>query len=112
MQKKAEERIQQEIFMWYWNTRCLPIHNPREIIYHIPNEGKNNGQLTAIGLYPGAADLVFTLNGKHYYCEVKDDKGTQSPNQKKFQKHIEHCGHQYHVVRSLEQFQTLIRAIL
>lgn len=112
-QKKAkmnreEDKIQQTIYQWFWNNYCLPIHTPREIIYHIPNEGKNNSHLTRIGLYPGASDLVFTFRGHHYYCELKTDKGTQSPNQKKFEKHIKQCGYVYFICRSLDQFKLFI----
>jgi hypothetical protein len=106
--KREEDKIQQEIFVWYWNNYCLPICTPREIMYHIPNEGKDNGRLVSIGLMPGAADLVFTYRGQHYYCEIKTEKGTQSPNQKKFQKHIEQCGYIYFICRSLLQFQNFI----
>lgn len=102
---KSESRIQQEIWQFYWNTYCLPIHSPREIIFHVPNEGKDNGRLIAVGLYPGASDLVLTFLGKHYYCEVKDLVGVQSKNQKKFQAHIEQCGYEYFLVRSLEEFK-------
>lgn len=110
--KKSESRIQQEIFVWYWNMYCLPVRDPREIIYHIPNEGKENAKLTSVGLYPGAADLIFTYKGQHYYCEVKEpERGRQSPNQKKFQKHVEQCGYKYFIVYSLHEFQQLIESI-
>ena len=110
MQSKSESRIQQEIYMWYWNMYCLPSHDPREIIYHIPNEGKDNAKLVKVGLYPGAADLVFTYRGRHYYCEVKEpERGKQSPNQIKFQKHVEQCGYVYFIVFSLDEFKQFIK---
>jgi len=108
---KSESKIQQEIFVWYWNGYCLPIHDRRELILHIPNEGKDNGRLVPVGLYPGASDLLFTFRGQHYYCEVKDAKGKQSPNQKKFQAHVEQCGYEYFIVRSLEEFKQLLKVL-
>ena len=108
---KSESKIQQEIFRWFWNNYCLTSHKPRGIMYHVPNEGANNGRLVPIGLYSGCADLVFTYKGEHYYCEVKDATGKQSPNQLKFQKHIEDCGHVYFVVRSLEEFITKLESL-
>jgi hypothetical protein len=110
--KREEEKIQAEIYKWFWNTYCLKHHEPREIIYHVPNEGKNNGRLVSIGLYPGCADLIFTLQGVHYYCELKTAKGTQSPNQKKFQAHVEQSGYTYFICRSLKDFQEKIRLLL
>jgi hypothetical protein len=109
--KRKEDKLQQAIYQWYWNEYCLPIHTPREVIYHIPNEGKNNSHLTDIGLYPGAADLVFTFRGRHYYCELKTDIGRQSPNQLKFQRHIEQTGHVYFICRSLSEFKNIIETL-
>lgn len=108
---KSESKIQQEIYRYYWNNFCLPNKEPREIIYHIPNEGKGNGRLISVGLYPGASDLVFTYKGQHYYCEVKDLTGKQSTNQIKFQKHVIQSGYKYFVVRSLGEFQMELRKI-
>lgn len=109
--KRTEDKLQQLVFQWFWNEYCLIIHTPREIIYHIPNEGKNNGHLTQIGLYPGAADLVFTFRGKHYYCELKTEIGKQSDKQIKFQQHIEQTGNVYFLCRSLEQFKEFIKSL-
>lgn len=108
----SESRIQQDCFRWFWNTYCLPtswkIQGHREIIYHIPNEGKDNGKLISVGLYPGASDLVFTWKGKHIYYELKDHKGTQSPSQKKFEAHLVDIGYEYYLSRSLKEFKELI----
>jgi hypothetical protein len=105
---RQEEVIQAKIFQWFWNNYCLKFHNPREIIFHVPNEGANNGRLVSIGLYPGCADLIFTWKGQHHYCEIKTPTGTQSPNQKKFENHVKQAGYKYHLCRSLEEFQQLI----
>ena len=83
---KSESKIQQEIFVWFWNKFCLPKCEPREVIFHVPNE--NQHRLVNIGVLPGVSDLVFTWKGRHYYCEVKDNKGKQSGNQIKFENHI------------------------
>ena len=36
----SEARIQQEIVMWYKNTYCLEHHDPRCMIFSVPNEGR------------------------------------------------------------------------
>ena len=102
--KQAENKIQQEIFTHFWNAYCLPSCNPREIMYHIPNEGKGNGKLVPLGLYKGASDLVFSWRGITYYCEVKTATGVQSPAQKQFEKHLLQVGLPYFIVRSLDEF--------
>jgi hypothetical protein len=106
--KREEEKIQAEIYRWFWNTYCLKFQEPRELMYHVPNEGKDNGRLVGIGLYPGCADLVFTWKGEHHYLELKAPKGTQSPNQKKFEAHVKQSGYKYHLCRSLEEFKQII----
>lgn len=109
---KAEDLVQQEIFRYYWNTYCLPKHQPREFILHIPNEGKDNGKLASIGLYSGASDIVFSCKGIIYFCEVKTVTGTQSPNQKKFETHVTQSGFTYFLVRSLEDFKKFLEKVL
>lgn len=112
---KSEDRIQQEIFVWYQNNYCLPIHNPRCMILHIPNEGKPD--LVRIGLYPGAADLLVIhkhpewLQPVWFFFEVKTETGTQSPNQKKFEGHCNQMSVNYYLGRSLSDFQQLITQI-
>ncbi len=76
---KSESRIQQEIVTWYKNNYCLQHHNPRCMIFSIPNEGLFQTaslsmpkrfmvilkqaikrllfKLISTGLYPGCADL-------------------------------------------------------
>jgi len=42
------------------------------MIFHIPNEGKNNAHLTKLGLYPGAADnLIIAPDGTAYFVDLK-----------------------------------------
>lgn len=100
---KSESKIQQEFVQWFNNNYCLIHHNPRWMILHIPNEGKNNGKLVSIGLYPGVADLLIVApNGKSFFIEVKAQGGNQSPNQKKFEKHCNQTGVNYWIVDNIE----------
>lgn len=110
MQKKSEAKIQAEIFQWYWNNYCLPIHNPRQLIFHVPNQ-KQMG-LNNIGLYPGASDLVVVHNSKVLMIEVKEpSNGRQSDNQKKFQSHCLQSGIKYFIVFALDDFKRIIFAL-
>lgn len=110
---KAEEKIQQECFVWFWNTHCLKMHSPREIIFHVPNEGKGNGRLTSVGLIRGMADLIVTFKGLLLFIEVKTPSGRQSPAQRTVEAHVVgmHQIYQYHLVRSLEEFKNIINSI-
>lgn len=107
---QSESKIQSEIFKWYWNNYCLPIHNPRQMIFHVPNQkqiGLNN-----IGLYPGVSDLVIIHNGNVFMIEVKEpEHGKQSENQKKFESHCIQSLISYAIVFSLEEFKNIIFAL-
>jgi len=111
LERRAEDSIQQEIFMWYNNTYCLLHHTPRRMIFSVPNEGKP--ELVRTGLYPGASDLlVFHHVGRPpLFIEVKTPSGIQSPNQKDFEAHVTSLGMEYYLVRSLENFKEVIASI-
>lgn len=57
--------------------------------FSIPNERECSvemmGNLKALGLYPGIADLGVVVDGKIHFLEVKDAKGVQSAAQRDFQ---------------------------
>ena len=60
-------------------------------------------RLKTMGLRSGASDLVVVLPGRVMFVEVKTPTGKQSPAQVKFQQTVEALGHEYIVVRSVEE---------
>jgi len=112
---KAENKIQAEIVQWYTNNYCLKHHNNRALIFSVPNElGKENAiqtlQAKATGLLSGVSDLVvITPKSKVLFVELKTEIGKQSQSQKEFETRVSLLGFQYHIIRSLEQFQNLIK---
>lgn len=107
---KSEDAIQQEIVMWYRNTYCLKKHNPRNILFSVPNDSKNSvEQMRKIstGLYAGVSDIIVIHFGEVYFIEVKTEIGRQSNKQKEFQELIENQGFKYYLVRSLKEFQKI-----
>lgn len=132
---KTEAKIQQECLIWFNNNYCLQRHEPRLIMFSIPNElgGEVGGllkrlgfsskiinevvsyiikKMTLIGLLKGACDTIVVLPNKTLYVEFKTNKGTQSEAQKDFQSRIEQLGQSYHLVRSIEQFKSVIQSAL
>ena len=107
--KKSESKIQQEIWSYFWNTFCLPKHEPREMIFHVPNE--NQHRLIRIGVYPGCSDLVISWRGSIYFVEVKTEKGRQSLNQEQFERHCNQSGFIYVLVRSLDEFKEFLLSL-
>ena len=85
------------------------------LIFHVPNERR--GGIGAImhfkrmGVRPGVADYLMFTN-RNAAIEIKDDKGKQRKGQEKFQRDWESLGHLYFVVRTLEEFQGIVTALI
>lgn len=111
MKDKTESKIQSEICCWFRNNYCLNHHDPKCLIFSVPNDGKNmmeQMRKKSTGLLAGASDLIVVLPNRIIFVEVKDEKGTQQPNQKQFQSDIEKLGFEYILVRSLDEFKISI----
>lgn len=109
-----ENRIQAMMVQWFNNTYCLKHHSPRYVIFSIPNGGTRNKleamTLKATGLLAGASDLVLVMD-KIYFIEVKTNVGIQSDVQKDFQKRVQKLGHEYKLIRSLDEFKLWIQSL-
>ena len=112
---KTEARIQQEIIQWFTNNYCLKFHNPRSIIFSVPNGINTNPvqamQLKATGLLAGASDTIVVHRGSIYFCEIKNEIGVLSPEQKDFALRIDLNGFRYVVFKSLEEFQEFVLSL-
>lgn len=108
--ERYEDSIQQEIIMWFRNNYCLKFHNPRYVVYSVPNDGKDvkeQMRKKATGMLPGVSDFIIDTGISVLYVEVKDEKGRQKPAQEEFQQRVEALGREYWLVRSLKDFQEL-----
>jgi len=105
----SEDQIQQQIFTFYNNNYCLKNHNPRHIIFSVPNGGSRNiveaKKMKATGILAGVSDLIIINEHKTLFIEVKTLKGTQSEVQEDFEKRVSSLGFEYILVRSLEDFK-------
>lgn len=108
----SEDQIQQQIFTWYNNKYCLKNHNPRHIIFSVPNGGSRNileaKKMKLTGTLAGVSDLIIIQQNKTIFVEVKTEKGIQSDVQKDFQTRVSNLGFEYLIVRSLEDFKNKI----
>jgi len=94
---------------WAW---CQKTH-PALLIFHVANERKAHVQyhvkMKRKGVLAGVADfLVFPLDGRKIAIELKDDKGVQDADQKKFQRRWEAAGGLYFIARTVADFQFII----
>lgn len=110
-----ENQIQAQIVTWFNNEYCLKNHNPRCLIFAVPNGGTRNIReamtMKATGTLSGVSDLILILPNRLIFCEVKAEKGKQSESQKEFQKRVEILGFEYWLVYSLQEFQNMTNII-
>ena len=111
---REESKIQSECFIWYNNNFCLKFHNPRGMMFSVPNElGGRNKVGTALarstGLMAGVSDAILILpNSKIIFIEFKTAKGRQTEKQKEFEERVKKHGYEYFIIRSLDEFKKLI----
>jgi hypothetical protein len=94
----SENEIQNQIIDWSRANDVLSIVVPNEL-------ARNN---KSVKIEKGCSDLIVCIFGSTIYVELKDYRGTQKPDQIKFQLKIEKLGHEYFICRSLDQFKTII----
>ena len=106
-----ESRLQSEMYIWFHNTypdlrgcMCYNLNNAAHKIAGV--------EAKAMGLQAGRSDMVLYFNGIAYMIEVKTPDGTQSKNQKEWQSIIEAQGFEYYIVRTLDEFKSLILTII
>lgn len=107
----SEEKIQGECYMWFHNT----FPHLRGLLCYNLNNSKNKiagNRNKALGLQKGRSDLVLYYQGKAYMIEMKDEDGTQSPDQKKWEAIIIQQGFTYTILRDLDQFKEYIISIV
>jgi len=106
--KKLEELIQFKCVEWFNET--YPDYRMR--LYHNfqnPKDAIQGSFLIGQGLRKGVADLTLMIPQGVVYIEMKTPKGTQKPDQCKFQKECDKLNTPYHIARSLQDFQNIIK---
>lgn len=100
-----EAALQEDIVRWFRKF------HKNEIIFYVPNELAYNraAEMKKRGLLRGVSDLVVLLkDGRALFCELKSEEGKQSTEQRAFQRKVERLGFQYHLIKTLKQFQDVI----
>jgi hypothetical protein len=105
MGRNDEAHIQKFICQW------LKLHN--YFFHSIPNElagadaAIRMSRFKTLGLRSGAPDLIVYLNNAIVCLEVKTATGSQSESQINFESRIKQLGHEYYVVRGLEDVEKI-----
>ena len=113
--RHQESKIQ--IVCVNWFKYQYPSLGP--IFFSVPNGGKRNLTeakiLKAEGAKAGVSDLLLLHPNEEcnfLAIEMKTKTGSQSKNQKDWQKGIENLGGKYQICRSVEEFQETINLYL
>lgn len=108
----TEDQLQAKCFQLAWNQ----YPQTRRLLFHIPNGGHRSKReamkFKAIGVVAGMPDLCFLWNGKAHFMELKTSRGKVSPIQKKVHEAITAQNIEVHIVRSVGEFEFLIKSIL
>lgn len=113
-----EGKIQSACYLYFWEN--YPQY--RGLYFAVPNEN-NRADSNAItgairrsmGVYHGVSDTLMLIPRGQYHglcIEYKDEKGRQSEHQKTWQKLVEAQGYRYEVIRTEEEFKSLVESYL
>ena len=82
--------------------------------FAVSNEAtyKRRNLFKSMGMRPGVADLVLVLpGGKVEFWELKTPEGKQSQVQKEFEEEVHLLGHNYFIIRTMEDAEERINAL-
>lgn len=81
-------------------------------VFAVPNGGSRNlfeaRNLKNEGVMAGVSDLILVLNRVVIFLELKAGRNKQQETQKIFEKKVKGLGHQYYVVRSVEDVMEIL----
>ncbi len=108
-----ETHIQQACIKWFMYQYNMLWQDG--VLFHIPNEGIRQGvtgkRMKSEGIVRGVADLCLAVGRHGYhalYVEMKRPGNYQSDFQKAWEKGVTKHGNLYAVIKSFEDFKTLI----
>lgn len=104
MKKGPEWELQKSIVTWFRWT------HPDWLLFSCPMEAtyRNKLYFQETGAMAGVSDLICVTPQKVLFIELKSKTGRQSVEQKAFEEKIKSLGFEYHIIRSLDEFENLI----
>ena len=92
------------------------LRNQGFYVFAVPNAGKVSVRQGAIykreGALAGVSDLIIVLQNRVVFAEIKNPngKGTQSENQKQFEREIVARGHEYLIWQTWAEVEAFVNA--
>jgi hypothetical protein len=118
-QRKKSGHEEDDIQEAFFNTARMIFPKLDKLLFAVPNGGKRDAReasrMKRQGVTPGASDILCLVpNGKYsFLClETKTETGTQSNEQKEFQRQVEAAGGLYLVYRSAASGIELLKEYL
>jgi len=109
MEYKSEAHLQSLCVKWH-NHNYLHQADDLILIFNNPPDARMGGILKAMGLKPGASDLLyFTPTLKLCWLECKLEGRYQTKEQKEFEIRVKKYGCDYKVFKNELEFQTIIK---
>lgn len=105
----VEDKLQMQCKYWF----DCQYPKLKLLLHHSPNEGKlmqhdrDGAKRKAMGVRAGFPDFIFLHPNKYnsyLAIELKSAKGRQTEHQKEYQEAVERSGGKYALVRSLDEF--------
>lgn len=113
--KQIEQQHQIAWVLWF----SLQYPTLAPLLHHSPNGGKRNAReaarFKAMGTRAGFPDLFLAVPSNVYhglFVELKTDKGRLTDNQKAYGELLSGQGYRVEVVRSFDEFKTIINEYL
>jgi hypothetical protein len=108
----TELQLQAQCYQWAHNT----YPQLRKLLFAVPNGGTRHAReamsLKASGVVSGVPDMICVYGGRPVAFELKAEKGRLSEDQREvLQKWSDH-GITVHVIKTVEEFQTIIKTII
>jgi hypothetical protein len=114
--RKEESNMQKRCVTWF------RMQYKRELLFAVPNGSHLAGTaaqraiqvntLKAEGMLVGVSDLILVADNGVYFLEAKAKDGSQRPNQKEFEALVKAMAYEYHIFRSLEEFQGIVNKLI
>ena len=105
MKLKQTEAQLQKACMEYMQYKNIPFIRNNTFAGTVMFGKKNTGYIHN-NSFPGSPDiLVFLPNGRTLHIELKSATGKQSTEQKHYEEVLSKLGHEYHLVRELEELE-------
>ena len=114
--RKEESNMQKRCVTWF------RLQYKQGLLFSVPNGSHLAGApaqraiqtnaLKAEGMLPGVSDLLLFAHRSVYFLEAKAKDGVQRKNQEEFEAYVRGNGYEYHIFRSLDEFQEIVNKII